>query len=252
MVQWSAFDVSYCDCMCVFVPVFVRCCSGSEEILRTPNQTASASNASLGAKARRGDGKAAPAKAACATAIQPQLQQLQTATVWLARPVVVNVNQVQTVMTTQWQYQQQTRTVVQPVARTVMTPVTVPVQAYEARTAIQQVVQNVPVRVQRAVTSNCQCTQQIAGFAPTVTASQPVTQYVTTIENRPQVVNRKVSYQVPVTRYATQYQQQQVMDYQPVQQTVNVPVAVQIPVQQFRSVPTVQYQYVPQQVFVGR
>lgn len=193
--------------------------------------------------------KAASAKAPCVTA---RPQQFQTATVWQARPMVVNVSQVQTVMTTQWQYQQQTRTVMQPVARTVMTPVSVPVQGYETHTAVQQVVENVPVRVQRAVISNCQCTQQIAGFAPTVSSSQPVTQYVTTIENRPQVVNQQVSYQVPVTRYATQYQPQQVVDYRPVQQTVHVPVAVQVPVQQIRSVPTVQYQYVPQQVTFPR
>jgi hypothetical protein len=140
----------------------------------------------------------------------------------------------------------------QPVARTVMTPVMVPVQSYETRTAVQQVVRNVPVQVQRAVTTNCQCTQQIAGFAPTVTSNQPVTQYVTTIENRPQVVNQQMSYQVPVTRYATQYRAQQVVDYRPVQQTVYVPVAVQVPVQQIRSVPTVQYQYVPCQVTFPR
>lgn len=192
--------------------------------------------------------KVAP-KAACATTCVPQVQ---TTTAWQAVPTVVNVPQVNTVMTTQWQYQQQTRTVMQPVARTVVTPVSVPVQTYETRTGIQQVVRNVPVQVQRAVTTSCQCTQQVAGFAAAVTVSQPTTQFVTTVEHRPQVVNQQVSYQVPVTRYATQYQQRQVVDYQPVQQTVNVPVAVQVPVQQVTSVPTVQYRYVPTQVSVTR
>jgi hypothetical protein len=45
--------------------------------------------------------KAAPAKAPCVTA---RPQQFRTTTLWQARPTVVNVNQVQTVMTTQWQY----------------------------------------------------------------------------------------------------------------------------------------------------
>ena len=193
--------------------------------------------------------KAAPAKVACATACLPQVQ---TTTAWQAVPTLVNVPHVNTVMTTQWQYQQRTQTVMQPVTRTVVMPVSVPVQTYETRTGIQQVVRNVPVQVQRAVTTSCRCTQQVAGFGAAVTASQPTTQFVTTVEHRPQVVNQQVSYQVPVTRYATQYQQRQVVDYQPVQQTVNVPFAVQVPVQQVTSVPTVQYRYVPTQVPVIR
>lgn len=176
----------------------------------------------------------------------------QTTTVWQAVPTVVNVNHIQTVMTTQWQMQQQARTVMQPVTRTVVTPVTVPVQSFETRTAIQQVVQNVPVQVQRAVTTSCACTHQVAGCASTFTLGQPITRYVTTIENRPQIVNQQVSFQVPVTRYATQYQQRQVVGYQPVQQIVNVPVAVQVPVQQIQTVPTVQYQYLATQIPVIR
>lgn len=197
--------------------------------------------------------KHVPAPARCAVPCPTEIPcPPQTTTVWQAVPTVVNVNHVQTVMTTQWQMQQQARTVMQPVARTVLTPVTVPVQSLETRIGIQQVVQNVPVQVQRPVTTSCVCTQQVAGCAPTVTACQPATRYVTTIENRPQVVNQQISYQVPVTRYTTQYQQRQVVDYRPVQQVVNVPVAVQVPVQQVQTVPTLQYQYVATQVPVAR
>lgn len=175
-------------------------------------------------------------------------QRPRTVTVYEQVPEVVNVNETVTVMTQQVRLQPVTRTGYQAVTQNVVRPVTVAVQGVENRVGIRQVVANVPVAVRRAVTQQCACTQSTPGMAPVQTLSQPTQRLVQTVENRQQVFNQQYTYQVPVTRNVTQYQTHQVTSYRPVQQTVNVPVAVQVPTQQVRTRQVTQMRTVPRQV----
>lgn len=175
-------------------------------------------------------------------------QRPKTVTVYEQVPEVVNVNEMVTVMTQETRMQPVTKTGYQAVARNVVTPVTVAVPAVENRIGIRKVAQNVPVTVNRLVTSQCVCTKSSPGLAPVQTVSQPTYQVVQQVVNQQRVFNQRYTYQVPVTRHQTQYQTRQVIDYQPVQQTVNVPVAVQVPRQQLRTRQVTQMRTVPRQV----
>ena len=86
-------------------------------------------------------------------------QRPKTVTVYEQVPQTVNVNETVTVMTQETRVQQVTQTGYQAVTRNVVTPVTVNVQGFENRVGIRQVAQNVPVTVNRVVTSQCNCTQ---------------------------------------------------------------------------------------------
>ncbi len=115
-----------------------------------------------------------------------------------------------------------------------------------------RVPQNVAVRVQRPVTTQCQCVQTGVGGLSTYSAGAPVTQMVETVENRQVWADQQHTFQAPVTNYVTQYQARQVLDYQPTMQTMQVPVTVQVPVQLTRKEQVVTYEYVPMQVPVTR
>lgn len=175
-------------------------------------------------------------------------QRPRTVTVYDQIPEVVNVNETVTVMTQETRLQPVTRTGYQAVARNVVTPVTVAVQGFESRVGIRQVAQNVPVAVNRVVSSQCVCTQSSPGLAPVQTAAPATHRIVQQIVHQPRVFNQQYTYQVPVVRHQTQYQTRQVVAYQPVQQTVNVPVAVQVPRQQVRTRQVTQMRTVPRQV----
>ena len=175
-------------------------------------------------------------------------QRPKTVTVYDQVPQVVNVNETVTVMTQETRMQQVTQTGYQAVTRNVVTPVTVAVQGVENRVGIRQIAQNVPVTVNRVVTSQCACTQSSPGLASVQTMAQPTQQIVQQVVNQQRIFNQQYTYQVPVTRHQTQYQTRQVVDYQPVAQTVNVPVAVQVPRQQVRTRQVTQMTTVPRQV----
>ena len=117
----------------------------------------------------------------------------------------------------------QRQTVLQTVHHQVLTSQLIPVQTFESRVGVRQVVQNVSVRVQRPVTTWCQQYQASPGLVTTVVASTPVTQMVESVETRPQVVNETFTYQVPVTRYVQGVQAQQVVEYLPVELSVTRP-----------------------------
>ena len=173
-------------------------------------------------------------------------------TVYQAVPRVSEVDRVETVMATQTRYETYQKTVMQPVYRTMAVEVTVPVQTMETMVGTRRVLQNVAVRVQRPVTSPCQCVQPSPCMGPTVSACAPATRMVETVEYRPVWVDQQYTFQAPVTNYVTQYQNRQVLEYQPTVQTMQVPVAVQVPVQRIRKERVVNYEYVPTQVPVVR
>jgi hypothetical protein len=175
-------------------------------------------------------------------------QRPRTVTVYDQVPQTVNVNETVTVMTQETRMQQVTQTGYQAVPRNVVTPVTVAVQGFENRVGIRQVAQNVPVTVNRVVTSQCACTQSSPGMASVQAMSQPAQQIVQQVVNQQRIFNQQYTYQVPVTRQQVQYQTQQVVDYRPVSQTVNVPVAVQVPRQQVQTRQVTQMTTVPRQV----
>lgn len=175
-------------------------------------------------------------------------QRPRTVTVYEQVPQTVNVNETVTVMTQETRMQQTTQTGYQAVTRNVVTPVTVNVQGFENRVGIRQVAQNVPVTVNRVITSQCNCTQSSPGMASVQQMSVPTQRIVQQVVNQQQVFNQQYTYQVPVTRQQTQYQTRQVVDYQPVSQTVNVPVTVQVPCQQVRTRQVTQMTTVPRQV----
>lgn len=171
-------------------------------------------------------------------------QRPKTVTVYEQVPRVVNVNETVTVMTQETRMQQMTRTGYQAVTRNVVTPVTVAVQGVENWIGIRQVSRNVPVTVNRVVNSQCACTKSSPGMASVQSMSQPTQQVV----NQQRIFNQQYTYRVPVTRQQTQYQTRQVVDYKPVSQTVNVPVAVNVPRQQVRTRQVTQMTTVPRQV----
>lgn len=200
---------------------------------------------------------AAPQPAAstsCAPCQQVQAAPacVQMQTVYQAVPRVTEVDRVETVMTNQVRYETYQKTVMQPVYRTMSVPVTVPVQRMETMVGTRRVLQNVAVRVQRPVTTQCQCVQTGVGGLSTYSAGTPVTQMVETVENRQVWADQQYTFQAPVTNYVTQYQARQVLDYQPTVQTMQVPVTVQVPVQRTRREQVVTYEYVPTQVPVTR
>ncbi len=180
----------------------------------------------------------------------PTCGQMQT--IYQAVPKVTDVDRVETVMVNQVRYETYQKTVMQPVYRTMSVPVTVPVQTLETMIGTRRVLQNVAVRVQRPVTTQCQCVQTGLGGISTYSAGTPVTQMVETVENRQVWVDQQYTFQAPVTNFVTQYQTQQVLDHQPTVQTIQVPVTVQVPVQQTRKEQVVTYEYVPTQVPVVR
>ncbi|MBI1311530.1 hypothetical protein GC176_09500 [bacterium] len=173
-------------------------------------------------------------------------------TVYQAVPRVSEVDRVETVMTSQVRYETYQKTVMQPIYRNIPIAVSVPVQTTETMVGTQRVLQNVPVRVQRPVTTQCQCVQNGLGVTSAFAAGAPVTQMVESVENRQVWVDQQYTFQAPVTNYVTQYQTRQVLDYQPTTQTMQVPVTVQVPVQRTRKEQVVTYEYVPTQVPVVR
>ena len=175
-------------------------------------------------------------------------QRPKTVTVYEQVPRVVNVNETVTVNVAETRMQQRTQTGYQAVPRNVVTPVTVNVQGFENRVGIRQVAQNVPVTINRVVTSQCNCTQSSPGLASVQTASAPTQRVVQQVVNQQRIFNQQYTYQVPVTRQQTRYQTSQVIDYRPVTQTVNVPVTVNVPRQQVRTRQVTQMQTVPRQV----
>ncbi len=180
----------------------------------------------------------------------PACVQMQT--VYQAVPKVTEIDRVETVMVNQVRYETYQQTVMQPVYRTMSVPVTVPVQTLETMVGTRRVLQNVAVRVQRPVTTQCQCVQSSLCGVSTYSTGAPVTRMVETVENRQVWVDQQYTFQAPVTNYVTQYQAQQVLDYQPTVQTMQVPVTVQVPVQQTRKEQVVNYEYVATQVPVVR
>ena len=194
------------------------------------------------------------ASTSCAPCQQVQAPPacVQMQTVYQAVPKVTEVDRVETVMVNQVRYETYQKTVMQPVYRTMSVPVTVPVQTMETMVGTRRVLQNVAVRVQRPVTTQCQCVQTGLGGPATYSAGAPVTQMVETVENRQVWVDQQYTFQAPVTNYVTQYQARQVLDHQPTVQTMQVPVTVQVPVQQTRKEQVVTYEYVPTQVPVTR
>ncbi len=195
-----------------------------------------------------------PVKAPCAPCqqAQPAPACVQMQTVYQAVPRVSEVDRVETVMTTQTRYETYEKTVMQPVYRTMAVEVTVPVRTMETMVGTRRVLQNVPVRVQRPVTSQCQYVQPSPCRGATVTTCAPVTPMVEAVEYRPVWVDQQYTFQAPVTNYVTQYQNRQVLEYQPTVQTLQVPVTVQVPVQRIRKERVVNYEYVPTQVPVVR
>lgn len=175
-------------------------------------------------------------------------QRPKTVTVYEQVPQTVNVNETVTVMTQETRLQQRTQTGFQAVTRNVVTPVTVNVQGFENRVGIRQVAQNVPVTVNRVITSQCNCTQSSPGMASIQQTSAPTQRVVQQVVNQQRIFNQQYTYQVPVTRQQIRYQTRQVVDYKPVSQTVNVPVAVQVPRQQVRTRQVTQMRTVPRQV----
>lgn len=169
-------------------------------------------------------------------------------TVMESVPETVNQQYVETVMVNQTVMQPVTQTVQQAVYQNVVRPVQVAVNGVQNRVGTRQVVRNMPVRVQRAVTTQCNCTQSGAGGVTLQSAQRPVTQMVQAVENRQVVVNEQFNYQVPVRQMVTQYQTQRVLSYRPVQQTVNVPVTRQVPQQVVRTRQVVQYKQVPREI----
>jgi hypothetical protein len=185
------------------------------------------------------------------TVLQQQIQyqnRPQTVTVFETVPHVVNVNRIETVMTTETRLQPQTQTFNQPVYRDIVEPVSVAVQGVENRVGTRQVLRTVPVRVQVPVTKQCQCVTTVPGMAAQTSYSQPVTQFVEQIQYQQQLCNEQFTYQVPVTQYQTQHRTRRVVEYQQVQQTVNVPVQVQVPQQRVRTEQVTQYRRVARQV----
>ena len=175
-------------------------------------------------------------------------QREKKRTVMQSVPQTVNQQYTETVMVNQTVMQPVTRTVQQAYYRDVVRPVQVVVNGVQNRVGTRQVVQNVPVRVQRAATTQCQCTQSTPGGQSVQATQRPVTQMVEAIENRQVVMNQQYTYQVPVRQLATQYQTQRVVAYRPVQQTVNVPVTRQVPQQVVRTRQVVQYKQVPREI----
>ncbi len=175
-------------------------------------------------------------------------QRPKTVTVYDQVPRVVIVNETVTVMIQETRMQPRTQTGYQAVTRNVVTPVTVNVQGFENQVGIRQVAQNIPVTVNRVVTSQCNCTQSSPGLASVQTMSAPTQRVVQQVVNQQRIFNQQYTYQVPVTRQQTQYQTRQVVDYKPVSQTVNVPVTVNVPRQQVRTRQVTQMQTVPRQV----
>jgi hypothetical protein len=175
-------------------------------------------------------------------------QQQRTTTVYDTVPEMVDVKRNVTVMQTRQVMQLQTRTVLRPVQRTITEQVAVPVQVMETRVGIRQVAVNVPVRVQRRVTTQCNCTQSSPGLPSRTIRGQPVVQLVEEIVNQQRWVNQQFQVQVPVTRYVNQQRTRQVTQMQAVQQTVQVPVTVQIPQTRVQTDQVVRYRQVPRQV----
>jgi hypothetical protein len=175
-------------------------------------------------------------------------QRPKTVTVYDQVPRVVNVSETVTVMTQETRMQQRMQTGYQAVTRNVVTPVTVAVRGVENRVGIQQVARNVPVTVNWVATSQCACTQSTPGMASVQSMAAPTQRIVQQVVNQQRIFNQQYTYQVPVTRQQTQYQTRQVVDYKPVSQTVNVPVAVQVPRQQVRTRQVTQMTTVPRQV----
>jgi hypothetical protein len=171
-----------------------------------------------------------------------------TVTVYDTVPYVVNVNRTETVMVTETRLQPQTTTINQPVYRNVVEAVSVAVQGVENRVGTRRVLRTVPVRVQVPVTKQCQCVTTVPGMAAQTTCSQPVTWMVEQVQHQQQWCEEQFTYQVPVTQYQTQYRTKRIVEYRQVQQTVNVPVQVQVPQQRVRTVQVTQYRRVPRQV----
>ena len=221
-------------------------------------QTSAATQTQVWVPRAQADCAPAAPQVAASTSCAP-CQQVQAApacvqmqTVYQAVPKVTEVDRVETVMTNQVRYETYQKTVMQPVYRTMSVPVTVPVQRMETMIGTRRVLQNVAVRVQRPVTTQCQCVQTGVGGLSTYSAGAPVTQMVETVENRQVWADQQYTFQAPVTNYVTQYQARQVLDYQPTMQTMQVPVTVQVPVQRTRKEQVVTYEYVPMQVPVTR
>jgi hypothetical protein len=179
--------------------------------------------------------------------MQPQQQQ-RTTTVYDSVPETVNVNRTVTVMQRRQVMQSQTQTVMRPFQRTITEQFAVPVQSMETRVATRQVAVMVPVRVQRRVTTQCNCTQSSPGLPSQTTQGQPVVRMVEQIVNQQRMVNQQFQVQVPVTRYVNQQRSRQVTEMRAVQQAVQVPVTIQVPQQQTRTDQVVQYRKVPRQV----
>ena len=171
---------------------------------------------------------------------QQQMQRMKT--VYDVVPQTVNVNRSVTVLQTR------TQTVMRAVPQTVTEQVVVPVQTTETRLATRQVAVMVPVRVQRRVTTQCNCTQSSPGMPTTTTQGQPTIRVIEQIVNQQRLVNQQYRVQVPVTRYVTQTRSRQVNQMQPFQQTTQVPVTIQVPQQQTQTDQVVQYRHVPRQV----
>ncbi len=172
----------------------------------------------------------------------------RTRTVVEQVPETVNQQYVETVMINQTFYQPTTQNVQQPVYHDVVRPVQVAVRGVQNRVGTRQVVATVPVRVQRAVTTQCACTKSSPGAATVQSAQAPVTQMVESVVNRQVLVNQSYTYQVPVTQYVTQLQRKRVLGYQTVQQTVNVPVTRQVPQRVTRTRQVVQNKSVSRDV----
>ena len=178
-----------------------------------------------------------------------QQQRDKYVTVYDQVPEVVNVNTQETVMTTQTQMQSQTINGVQAVYKDVTTPVTVAVQTVENRQVARQVMRVVPVNVRVLVTTQQGAYCPVPGQPHLMQwVSQPTSAYVDQVQYRQQLCQEICTVQVPGMSYATQYQTQKVLAYQPVQQTVQVPVTVQVPQVQTKTQQVVQYRAVARQV----
>ena len=172
----------------------------------------------------------------------------RTVTVMESVPCVTSIQRAETVMTTETRLQPQTQVYTQPVYRDIVEPVTVPVQGVQNRVGVRPVLRTVAVRVQVPMTKQCQCVTTIPGYGHQATCGPPVTQLVEQIQYRQQWCNEQFTYQVPVTYYQTQHRTRRVVEYRQVQQTVNVPVQVQVPRQRIRTEQVTQYRQVPRQV----
>lgn len=172
----------------------------------------------------------------------------QTVTVMETVPQVVNVQRSETVMTTETRLQPQTRLVPRAVYRDIIEPVTVPVQGVQNRVGVRPVLRTVAVRVQVPVTKQCQCVTSIPGHGTQTSCSKAETRLVDQIQYRQQWQNEQFTYQVPVTYYQTGHRTRRVVEYQQVQQTVNVPVQVQIPRQRIWTEQVTEYRQVPRQI----